>query len=235
MPMAYRIVVADDNPDLCQMLTESSAAVPDLELVCTVPDGRAALEAVNSCAPDLLLLDIVMPHLDGLGVLEALHGRKERPRVIILSAFAQEELITRAMALGADYYIMKPFDLPTLLQRLRQVAAQQPASQFKSEQRRLHIEQEVARQITDLGVPPHYKGYGYLLEAITLVVENRELLSGDRGHLDQGEPQRHSSAFRLYGRRRQGKAHQRFLHRSARRSHPPAAAYRRLSRLVYRA
>ena len=110
-----RIVVADDNVEFCDILREAIDSEEDLECVACVHDGEAALTAVHQNRPDLLILDHVMPNLDGLGVLEAMAGERSRPRVLMLTAFGQESLIQRASSLGADYYIMKPFDIPTLL------------------------------------------------------------------------------------------------------------------------
>ena len=141
-------------------------------------DGFAALDAVRLHKPDILILDHVMPNLDGLGVLEALQGKPDRPKVVMLTAFGQESLVQRAADLGADYYIMKPFDIPTLVQRVRQVADPGRAKvQFQHEKRRQEVERKVTRELSLLGVPPHFKGYTYLKDAVTLVVLDPELLN----------------------------------------------------------
>lgn len=178
MKRRFRVVIADDNKEFCSVLAEHIATTPELELVAIAYDGVSALEAVREHCPDLLVLDLIMPGLDGLGVLEALDGSERRPRVVMLTAFAQEPLIARALELGADYYIMKPFHMPTLVQRLRQLAGPQPTPlNLRTEHRRQQVEQEVTRHMIMLGVPPHYKGYPYLREAVTMVVEDGRLLT----------------------------------------------------------
>lgn len=173
-----RIVVADDNHEFCEIIREAVETQDDLSCVACVHDGLAALEAVDAHQPDLLILDHVMPKLDGFGVLESLRDRRVRPKVLMLTAFGQESLVHKAAELGADYYIMKPFDIPTLVERVRQVAEPNRAkAHFQYEQRRQHVEREVARQLSTLGVPPHFKGYAYLKDAITLVVLDPELLT----------------------------------------------------------
>lgn len=158
---AVRVVLADDNAEFCRSVAEHVRKEADIELSAVVHDGWAALEAVARCAPDLLLLDLIMPHLDGIGVLERLGG--DRPRVLAVTGFAQEELIGRALVLGADYCVMKPFDLPTLVERIRQVAHPASArSGLPRELRRRRVEREIIRQLCKLGVPPHYRGYTYL-------------------------------------------------------------------------
>ncbi|WP_144526452.1 response regulator, partial [Bacillus pumilus] len=66
--------------------------------------------------PDVLILDIIMPHLDGLGVLERLRemNLSPQPKIIMLTAFGQENITQRAVQLGASYYILKPFDMEVL-------------------------------------------------------------------------------------------------------------------------
>jgi len=172
-----RILVADDNKEFCELVSQMIDAQEDMTCVGCVHDGYAAVESVAKLAPDLVILDHVMPVLDGLGVLESLRKLPSRPRVIMLTAFGQEHLIQRAAELGVDYYLMKPFDFPTLIERIRQVLSPKRAAMtFQNEQRRHDIERQVAQLLSALGVPPHFKGYTYLRDAITSVVLQPELL-----------------------------------------------------------
>lgn len=173
-----RVLIADDNSEFCEVLSDAIGIEEDMMCVACAHDGEQALQAVEQWRPDVLILDHVMPKLDGIGVLEALKHAEFRPKVLMLTAFGQESLIHRASDLGADYYVMKPFDIPTLIRRIRQVA--DPSSQathFAYERRRQEIEREVVRQLSDLGVPAHFKGYTYLKEAVTLVVMHPHMLS----------------------------------------------------------
>ena len=117
-----RVVIADDNQEFCELLAQAINAENDMMCVACAHDGEKAIQAVRETAPDVLILDHVMPNLDGLGVLERLKGMEPRPRIVMLTAFGQESLIQRAGELGADYYLMKPFDVPTLILRIRQLA-----------------------------------------------------------------------------------------------------------------
>ncbi len=174
---SIRIVIADDNVEFCEILREAVDSEEDMRCLACVHDGEAALAAIERHRPDLLILDHVMPNLDGLGVLEELYRAERRPRVLMLTAFGQESLIQRASSLGADYYIMKPFDIPTLLERVRQIADPgSVVSTFQQERRRQQIERHVAEQLSVLGVPPHFKGYTYLKDAVTLVALDPDLL-----------------------------------------------------------
>jgi len=128
--------------------------------------------------PDVIILDIIMPHLDGLGVLEQVNalGLEHRPKIIMLTAFGQESIAQRVVDLGADYYILKPFDLNVLAKRIRQIVKVGGARVAVHEGRSLDI--EVTGVLHEIGIPAHIKGYLYLREAIILVVQRVELLGG---------------------------------------------------------
>jgi two-component system response regulator (stage 0 sporulation protein A) len=174
----YRVLVADDNREFCDLLAQYIQSQTDFKLVGTAQNGRQVLELVQSEAPDVIVLDIIMPHLDGIGVLEQLNalGLARRPKVIMLTAFGQESIAQRVVALGADYYILKPFDLAVLAKRIRQIASGQPVRPVQAETRSLDI--EVTDVLHEIGIPAHIKGYLYLREAICLVVQRVELLGG---------------------------------------------------------
>ena len=156
-------------------------------------DGREALELIQQKKPDLVVLDIIMPHLDGLGVLEKLNGMDldKMPRVIVLSAVGQDKITQQAITLGADYYVVKPFDMDIFTKRIRemfntqdvetkrrsvstQVVEREAAATSRGP---IDLETEITSIIHEIGVPAHIKGYMYLREAITMVVNDMELLS----------------------------------------------------------
>ena len=187
------VLIADDNKDFCDIIGQYLSKQDDIELAGIAHDGADALNKIKELKPDVVVLDIIMPHMDGL-VLEKLHEETMNicPKVIILSAVGQDKITQRAIALGADYYIVKPFDLEVFVKRIRELAAneftfpnqlQSPASlssavispEIKKER---NLETEITNIIHEIGVPAHIKGYQYLREAITMVVKDIELLSG---------------------------------------------------------
>ncbi|AOT68141.1 sporulation transcription factor Spo0A [Geosporobacter ferrireducens] len=187
------VLIADDNKDFCEILSEYLGKQEDLEIVGIAKDGLEAIELISQKSPDVLVLDIIMPHLDGLGVLERLASMnlEKFPKVIVLSAVGQDKITQRAISLGADYYVVKPFDFEIFIKRIRQLTGNTIAA---SERRKNYndvmiqgtsnapgknrsLEAEITNIIHEIGVPAHIKGYLYLREAITMVVENIELLS----------------------------------------------------------
>lgn len=172
-----RVVLADDNKDFCKLFQDYlSEKHEDLELVGVAHNGNDVLELIEELDPDVLVLDIIMPHLDGIGVLERL-SRDEagRPKIIMLTAFGQENVTQRVVDLGADYYVLKPFSLDVLSDRIRQLAsAARPASQAPVRTR--NLEMEVTSIIHEVGIPAHIKGYFYLRDAILMVVARVDYL-----------------------------------------------------------
>jgi two-component system response regulator (stage 0 sporulation protein A) len=187
------VLIADDNKDFCDILSEYLGKQEDLEIVGVAKDGLEAIDLVSEELPDVLVLDIIMPHLDGLGVLERLASMnlKKYPKIIVLSAVGQDKITQRAIGLGADYYVVKPFDFEIFIKRIRQLTGNVKfISEKKNEFRDLLIntptassaptqslEAEITNIIHEIGVPAHIKGYLYLREAISMVVENIEMLS----------------------------------------------------------
>jgi two-component system response regulator (stage 0 sporulation protein A) len=188
-----RVLIADDNKDFCDILSEYLGKQEDLEIVGVAKDGLEAIDLVSEELPDVLVLDIIMPHLDGLGVLERLVSMnlKKYPKIIVLSAVGQDKITQRAIGLGADYYVVKPFDFEIFIKRIRQLTGNVKfIPEKKNEFRDLLInpaatsgnptqslEAEITNIIHEIGVPAHIKGYLYLREAISMVVENIEMLS----------------------------------------------------------
>lgn len=187
-----KIVLADDNKDFCQVLKEYLSNEDDIEILGIAKDGIEALDLVKRTQPDLLVLDVIMPHLDGLGIIEKLNAMDipKMPKIIVLSAVGQDKITQSAINLGADYYIVKPFDFVIFINRIRELVSNktthiEPKSRVNTDIQMTrsdfvknsgNIETEITNIIHEIGVPAHIKGYLYLREAIKMVIDNVELL-----------------------------------------------------------
>jgi len=116
--MTREILVVDDTRNVQMMLSDFLVG-QDFEVL-TASDGREALEQIHTSVPDLILLDIMMPNMDGYQFISALRRESDIP-VIMITAKVQEADIIRGFDLGADDYISKPFRLRELLVRMRAV------------------------------------------------------------------------------------------------------------------
>ncbi|WP_096434727.1 sporulation transcription factor Spo0A [Alteribacter populi] len=183
-----KVCVADDNRELVMLLEEYIDSQEDMEVVGKAYNGQECLDLVEEEEPDVLILDIIMPHLDGLAVLDKMNELKlnKRPNIIMLTAFGQEDVTKKAVELGASYYILKPFDMDTLINKVRDVSGNgqsyvkkssgQSQSSMKKENKPMNLDASITSIIHEIGVPAHIKGYMYLREAITMVYNDIELL-----------------------------------------------------------
>ena len=126
------ILIADDNPDFANTLTGYIEEDNELEIIAIARDGKQAVEMILNTEPDVVLLDVIMPHLDGIGVLEKIKTAKmkKNPLCIMLSAVGQDKITQRALELGASYYAIKPFDITVLLQRIKEIRLHKQQPQF---------------------------------------------------------------------------------------------------------
>ncbi len=181
-----KVCIVDDNKELVSLLEEYLSSQDDMEVIGVSYNGLECLKMLKEKEPDVLLLDIIMPHLDGLAVLEKLRDM-EKPKnlnVIMLTAFGQEDVTKKAVDLGAAYFILKPFDMESLASHIRQVSGKtssvlkrsQASSKVQKEDRANNLDASITSIIHEIGVPAHIKGYLYLREAISMVYKDIELL-----------------------------------------------------------
>lgn len=198
MSEKIKILLADDNKEFCDIVSQYLKIQDDMEVVGIANDGAETLELISITKPDVVVLDIIMPHLDGLGVLEKLNimELEKKPKIVILSAVGQDKITQKAISLGCDYYMVKPFDLKVFVQRIRQLmdinseivsnsAAMlgstpifTKSNSIWNDGKVISLEADITNILHEIGVPAHIKGYQYLREAIALVVNDIELLSG---------------------------------------------------------
>ena len=178
------ILLADDNKEFCDTLINYLEKHDDLEIIAVAYDGVEAYNKIVETKPDIAIIDGVMPRLDGLGVLEKLGLRQKPdhiPICIVLSVITQDKIAQKAMELGADYYIAKPFDLEALVSRLRhlkeQLAHPQAQSAKDAFSKTINLETKVTGILHEIGVPAHIRGYHYMREAIMMAVEDIDVLN----------------------------------------------------------
>lgn len=172
-----RVCIADDNEEIVEFVQRALAMDPDFEVVGTASNGLECLEVVRETRPDVLVLDIVMPHLDGIGVLEHLHEElgSQKPEIIMLSAFGKDDVTKKAVTLGASYFLVKPFSISQLLLKIRELG--RPENDGTRSADGQSLEMEVTYLLQQLGISPRLKGFLYLREAVLYVHERPELLN----------------------------------------------------------
>jgi two-component system response regulator (stage 0 sporulation protein A) len=178
-----RLVMVDDNVDLVKVVSEFVSTQPDMSMCGVAYNGSEAIEVIRNTAPDVVLLDLIMPHLDGLGVIEYLGSANlvPHPRVLVITAIGLETTAASVVAQGADYYMAKPFDLEVLAGRIRRLAAlplERPSESRLRESPTLgagnvnsRYDVEASKALHRMGVPANLKGYLYLRDAIIMALE----------------------------------------------------------------
>ncbi|MDR1000928.1 MAG: response regulator [Clostridiales bacterium] len=131
MEKKIKVLIADDNVLLCEIINNYLRTKSDIEVVDIVHDGVAACNKINELRPHVVVLDCAMPVLDGLGVLEKINSENlYKPVCIMLSGIRHDAVTKRAYDLGAEYYIIKPFDLDVLADRIRMFRGFETANSF---------------------------------------------------------------------------------------------------------
>lgn len=178
-----RILLADDNKDFSDIVYAHLKKQPDMEVLAIAQDGVEAYTMIMEEKPDVVLLDCIMPHLDGLGVLEKINNSNldKKPMSIIFSAISQEKVTQRAIDLGAEYYIVKPFDLDALVARIRQLKIQKVTDNNiiinNKNSATANLESKVTNMLHEIGVPAHIRGYNYMREAIMMAINDMDILN----------------------------------------------------------
>lgn len=177
---SVRIGIADDNQEFCKLLQDFFSTQIEITVAAVVHNGLDVVRILQEVEMDVLLLDIIMPQMDGLGVLQWLKDNPNfnRPKIIVFSAFSQEEISKSAINFQVDYYILKPFDLRVLTQRIIEIARDPVPSVISHRNPDYNeLEMEVTRVIQSLKIPPHFKGYSYLREAILMTIQDPNLIN----------------------------------------------------------
>lgn len=184
-----RVLIADGNREYAKLTTEYLQTSSMLEVVGSVCDGNEAISMIRMTEPDVMVMDMMLVNMDGMGILERLNTFqfKKRPKVIIATTMVTEAIISHAIALGADYFMPKPLDFEILIDRIIMFSKEAPKRGYEAEPhgfrptgvvvKNYDIETMVTDIIHEIGIPAHIKGYQYLRCAIMMVVEDLDIIN----------------------------------------------------------
>ena len=182
------VAIADDNERILDLLGEIISNDEELKLVGKANNGEDMYHLIKEKQPDVVLLDLIMPKMDGLSVMEMVSndkGLKKHPDFIVVTAVGQERITEDAFKKGASYYIMKPFNNEMVLNRIKhanQVIRHELKPQVSpgtviDNRPEPNLEGRVTDMIHEIGIPAHIKGYHYLRDAIIMAVEDMDVLN----------------------------------------------------------
>ena len=182
--MKLQVLIADSDPDFQRTMTQALSREGDMEAAGVSSDGLETLSLIQTARPDVVLLDLIQPRLDGLGILRRLAGREDAPPVLVLTGFVNAAVVAECAKLGAAYFIPKPCDIAALMQCLRQCAkagGRSPAAAAAPNAPApapAHLESAVTDVLHEIGVPAHVKGYQYLREGILFTICDADSAAG---------------------------------------------------------
>ena len=195
------VILVDDNAALVKTMGDDFSARSDVQLLGTADNGVDALELIDRLHPRFLVLDIVMPRLDGLGVLRELSQRSNRPYIIMLSALKNDAVVNRAVELGASYFMVKPASPMQVYEQMLALAQNGalPAPALlppdpPSSYARWSPDERVANLFLSIGIPAHVKGYQYLREAVRMVIDNHDVINRITKELYPGIARRYGTS-----------------------------------------
>ena len=153
------------------------------QLCFTPKDGLKVLDFIEEEQPDLVLMDLFMPHLDGIGVIRSLQRLKinKKPLFFVKSSFSSPTLEHELMSNGVSYFTVEPFHAQDLADKMLQLAGYQNKIEDKLEENNVShlpsLEIQVTEILHQIGVPAHIKGYHYLRDSIIMSVNNMDILN----------------------------------------------------------
>jgi two-component system response regulator (stage 0 sporulation protein A) len=172
------VLIADNSEEFCSLLKSALQQSQGFGVVGTASDGEQVLRILAERKVDVLVLDMMLPKKDGIGVLRAIAAMDRKPVTLATSGFITEYVASAAASLGVRYLMLKPCDINAVVERLEEIRFSSEIRQTNT--RRMegsNIETMVTNIIHEIGVPAHIKGYQYLREAIIIAVKDMDVIN----------------------------------------------------------
>ena len=188
------VAIAEDNPKTMEVLNEMLEKESGVQIVGRAQTGEDALEMIKTTKPDVVLMDVIMPGMDGISVMEQVKNTEDlekKPSFIVVSAAGSENVTEDAFRMGASYFIMKPFKPEVIMDKLHRIAGfgLKPGSFHMTASRKIkpyenqseymaqNLENDITQMLHEIGVPAHIKGYQYLRDSIMMAVCDMDILN----------------------------------------------------------
>ena len=178
MEKKIKVLMIDDNISLVGLIEEYFENNPRIEIVGKAYDGEEGLKIIkeNKLDFDLIILDLIMPKKDGMAVLKAMKEENINKNVIVATSYNAPETIRKVSEFGVNYYILKPFELTELEDKIIDTVSPTSSKSINIFNNNLQI--SISKMLHELGMPSHIKGYNYVREAINMVYENPDIVGG---------------------------------------------------------
>ena len=176
MENRIKIVIADANEEFSARLKGALSRNPKYEIAGTAPDGVQAMELLRAVQADVLILDLMLPKMDGIALLKGAGELPHPPVGLVLTGFMTDYVGAMAQSLGVRYFMSKPCDFQAVSERVEEIVQAEKAAKASGAQE-ASLETMVNSIIHEIGVPAHIKGYQYLREAIMIAVNDMDVIN----------------------------------------------------------
>ncbi len=174
-----KILIANENLEESKLISEKLTEEKTNMNVQITTNGRDAVELIRSQTFDAVILDLVLAGVDGFEVIEEAKSKNFKTKIIVISALSSDTFIKKAVAMGAEYYMLKPVNFDSLAKRVEELFSQDFESNMvvtKNDSEK-SIEEKITNIFITVGIPAHIKGYQFLREAIKLAMEDPDIIN----------------------------------------------------------
>lgn len=201
MGKLIKAIVCDDNKEVRESILKGFEQDGEISAVSVLSDGAGAVDEVIKNEADVLVLDVIMPKVDGIGVLQSIHELKGRkPIIVMMMENVNDTICTTCLDMGADYFMVKPVDVKLLCDRIKLLCKRAPVKRGEGlkfsnaipSERTLEI--SVTNTIHAVGVPANIKGYQYLRDAIIMSINDTELINAVTKQLYPKVAEKHNTS-----------------------------------------
>ena len=175
-----RVLMIDDNVNLVNMVKEYFQSRSGISIDLCAYNGEEGIELIEKEQEhyDVIVLDLIMPKKDGLYVLEEMKKRHIDKKVIVATSYNAGEVIRQVSEFGANYFILKPFELSDLEKRIFELSEKKDRNNKNIDLYHNNLQISITNILHELGIPSHIKGYQYIREAISVIYERPEMIGG---------------------------------------------------------
>ena len=170
-----KVLMIDDNVNLVEMVNDYFEDNPRIDIVGSAYNGDEGLKIIKEgkLEYDLIVLDLIMPKKDGIAVLRDLKENNINRNIIVATSYNAPDTIRKVSEYGVTYYILKPFDLPDLEDKILDTFTTSSINILSN-----NLQISISKMLHELGMPSHIKGYQYIREAISMVYDNPDIVGG---------------------------------------------------------
>ncbi|MGM9648463.1 MAG: sporulation transcription factor Spo0A [Butyricicoccaceae bacterium] len=181
MELKIKVLIADDDKGFRSALEQELANDIKLDILGSYGSGRQLRDGIRELAPDVVIMDLTLPDVYGLTLLQELKENppEKMPTIFVVTGFASTEVAAECSALGVSFMMRKPVDLKSLHERVKQYGSSRRSAVngVRLSDEGVEIEMKVTNIIHQIGVPAHIKGYQYLREAIIMTINDMESIN----------------------------------------------------------